>query len=63
VSDDLAAGRLLRPLRHVAPTTFSYYLVHRPAALANTPLAAFVAWLRSEAEAWRAAACCSGSGD
>ena len=61
VSDDLVAGRLLRPLRHAAPTTFSYYLVHRPAALVGPPLAAFVEWLRKEAEVWRAEACRSGS--
>lgn len=62
VSNDLAAGRLLRPLRHAAPTTFSYYLVQRPAGFDNPPLAAFVAWLRNEAEAWRSAECC-GSAD
>ncbi len=57
VSDDLAAGRLLRPLRHAAPTIFSYYLVRPPEDAVSPRRAAFIAWLRAEATAWRMAAC------
>ena len=56
VNDDLVQGRLLRPLRHAMPTAFSYYLVHGESALAAPHLAAFVEWLRQEADTWRSAA-------
>jgi LysR family transcriptional regulator, glycine cleavage system transcriptional activator len=56
VNDELIEGRLVRPLRHAAPTIFSYYLVRRPASVLSPPLAEFVAWLREEAESWCASA-------
>ena len=52
VGDDLAEGRLVRPLDHSATTAFSYYLVHRPAAKLGCHVAAFVDWVRAEAAAW-----------
>src|SRR5262249_24542889 len=55
VSDDVLEGRLVRPLRHETPTSFSYYLVRPPVAI-GPHLAAFVAWLREEADAWRVSA-------
>jgi LysR family glycine cleavage system transcriptional activator len=57
VNDDLADGRLVRPLRHAMPAPFSYYLVHSPKTDAGSHLAAFVAWLRAEVAAWRSTAC------
>jgi LysR family transcriptional regulator, glycine cleavage system transcriptional activator len=59
VNDDLAEGRLVRPLRHAMPTPFSYHLVHSPKADAGSHLAAFVEWLRAEVAAWRSTACAS----
>jgi len=56
-NDDLAEGRLLRPLRHVMPAPFSYYLVHSPKAAAGSHLDAFVEWLRAEVAIWRSTAC------
>jgi len=57
VNDDLAEGRLVRPLRHAMPTPFSYYLVHSPKAAAGSHLDAFVEWLRAEIAAWRSTVC------
>jgi LysR family glycine cleavage system transcriptional activator len=54
VNDELAEGRLVRPLRHTMTTAFSYYLVRRPKADTAGHLSAFVAWLQDEATAWLA---------
>ncbi len=52
VGDDLAEGRLVRPLDHAATTAFSYYLVHRPSVTLDCHVAAFIDWVRAEAAAW-----------
>ncbi len=53
VQDDLAEGRLARPLNHAVPTGFSYYLVQRPRPIPNRHLAAFIDWLHEEVKLWR----------
>jgi LysR family glycine cleavage system transcriptional activator len=57
VHDDLAEGRLRKPLRHAMPAPFSYYLVHSPKVAAGPQRDAFMEWLRAEVAAWRSAAC------
>jgi LysR family glycine cleavage system transcriptional activator len=53
VSDDLAAGRLVRPFPRFAllPTGFAYYLVARRSNLARPEVKAFCDWVRIEAGA------------
>jgi LysR family glycine cleavage system transcriptional activator len=52
VSDDLSAGRLIRPIDHAVPTAFSYYLVHQRQHV-SPHLATFITWLRQEVDLWR----------
>jgi LysR family glycine cleavage system transcriptional activator len=52
IGDDLAEGRLVRPLHQTATTAFSYYLVHRMQPELDAHVVAFIAWLRSEAARW-----------
>ncbi|NMO16978.1 transcriptional regulator GcvA [Pyxidicoccus fallax] len=53
-SDDLKAGRLVRPFAHVLPNDFGYWLVHPRPLSGRRDVAAFKAWLLSETEAHRA---------
>jgi LysR family glycine cleavage system transcriptional activator len=46
--DDIASGRLVRPLRQSAPTAFKYFLVCRPEAAQWRKVACFSAWLIDE---------------
>ncbi len=52
IGDDLAEGRLVRPLHQAATTLFSYHLVHRQVAKLDCHVAAFIDWIRSEAAEW-----------
>jgi LysR family glycine cleavage system transcriptional activator len=52
IGDDLAEGRLVRPLRQSATTVYSYFLVHRPAVKLDCHVAAFIDWVRAEAAEW-----------
>jgi LysR family transcriptional regulator, glycine cleavage system transcriptional activator len=54
VSNELAEGRLIRPLQHSVTSNFSFYLVQRPKADSGAHLSAFVEWLQDEAAAWLA---------
>ncbi|MBX6320525.1 MAG: transcriptional regulator GcvA [Rhodospirillaceae bacterium] len=51
VSDDLAAGRLVRPFAISLPTEFAYYLVYPPASARRPKIVAFRSWLFEEAAA------------
>src|SRR5262249_42870851 len=51
VSDDLAAGRLVRPFAISLPTEFAYYLVYPPASARRPKIVAFRTWLFEEAAA------------
>jgi LysR family glycine cleavage system transcriptional activator len=48
-ADELDNGRLIQPFDIVLPNDYSYWLVYPPAALARPDVAAFRAWLLSEA--------------
>jgi LysR family glycine cleavage system transcriptional activator len=48
VRDDIAAGRLVRPIPHTAPTAYAYFLVCRPEAAQWSKVARFRGWLISE---------------
>jgi LysR family glycine cleavage system transcriptional activator len=50
-SDDLKAGRLVQPFAAALPNDFSYWLVHPRPLSARRDVAAFKAWLLSEAKA------------
>ncbi len=52
IGDEVAEGRLVRPLRQSATTVFSYFLVHRPVAKLDCHVAAFIDWVRAEAAEW-----------
>ncbi len=49
VSDHMANGRLICPLRLVAPTAFAYYLVGLPEATSLPKIVRFRDWLQAEA--------------
>ena len=49
-ADDLASGRLVRPLPQVAPTSFRYFLVCRSDVAQRRKVACFREWLISEAQ-------------
>jgi LysR family transcriptional regulator, glycine cleavage system transcriptional activator len=51
VSDDLSAGRLVRPFDASLPTEFAYYLVYPPAGARRPKVVAFRTWLFEEAAA------------
>jgi len=51
VSDDLAAGRLIRPFKTILSTDYGYYLVAPAGAFERPKLAAFRDWIRREAAA------------
>jgi LysR family glycine cleavage system transcriptional activator len=51
VSDLLAVGTLICPLRLSAPTAFAYYLLTLPEAEAVAKFVAFRSWLKDEAAA------------
>jgi LysR family glycine cleavage system transcriptional activator len=51
VSDHLASGTLICPLRLSAPTAFAYYLVGLPDAAALPKITRFRQWLQAEAAA------------
>ena len=46
---DLIAGRLVRPLREVAPARFAYWIVCPKAASADSPVREFTQWLCAQA--------------
>jgi hypothetical protein len=48
VGDDLASGRLVRPIPQAAPTTFRYFLVCRSDVAQQRKVACFREWLISE---------------
>jgi LysR family glycine cleavage system transcriptional activator len=50
-SDDLEAGRLVRPFALALPGLFAYYVVTAPGALERPKVRAFRDWLRQEAAA------------
>jgi len=50
VADDLATGRLVKPLPSSLRLRFSYYIVHPSRLTAAHAVEAFKAWLRSEAK-------------
>jgi LysR family glycine cleavage system transcriptional activator len=54
VSDHMASGTLICPLRLVAPTTFAYYLVGLPEAASLAKVICFRDWLLAEAAAMAA---------
>ena len=49
IREDLAAGRLVRPLEGAMPVPFGYYLVHAQDAERVPRVKAFVEWVREEA--------------
>jgi LysR family glycine cleavage system transcriptional activator len=49
VSDDLAAGRLVRPFTVTLPTEFAYYVVNPPGNARRPKIVAFRGWLFEEA--------------
>ncbi len=49
VAEDLAAGRLVRPLEGAMPVRFAYYLVYPESAARLDRVKAFADWLREEA--------------
>ena len=49
VSDDLAAGRLVRPFELSLPAGFAYYVVCPQRALRRPSVKAFHDWLMAEA--------------
>jgi len=51
VSDDLAAGRLVRPFDLGLPIPFSHWLVYRPDAIRRPKVKAFHDWIVTEAQA------------
>ena len=59
VTDDLAAGRLVRPFdsSFSTPLTFSYYLLSAKDSAEQPKVAAFREWLLEEARASRPEAC------
>ena len=50
-AEDLAAGRLVRPLEGAMPVRFAYYLVYPEGAARVARVKAFADWLRAEAAA------------
>ena len=52
-ADDLAAGRLVRPLAHSVPAEHSYYLLCQQGMVGNPRVQAFSAWLLEEAREFR----------
>jgi len=54
VTDHLANGTLICPLRHVAPTAFAYYLVGQSEAASLDKVVRFSGWLQAEAAAMAA---------
>jgi LysR family glycine cleavage system transcriptional activator len=50
IGDDLSAGRLIRPLPHIATTAYRYYLVCRFDVAQQRKVAAFRDWLLAEAQ-------------
>ena len=52
VADDLAAGRLVRPFELSVSMDFSYFFVCPRENTAKHKVAAFRAWLLSEAAMW-----------
>jgi LysR family glycine cleavage system transcriptional activator len=48
VTDDLAAGRLVRPFELSLPASFAYYVVYPPRALQRPNVKAFRDWLKTE---------------
>ncbi len=50
VTQDLAAGRLVRPFAISLPAEYAYYIVYRQAAARQPSLVAFRDWLLAEAE-------------
>jgi LysR family transcriptional regulator, glycine cleavage system transcriptional activator len=50
VTDELAAGRLVRPFELSLPAGFAYYIVYPPRALQRPNVKAFRDWLRAEAQ-------------
>lgn len=54
VADDLAAGRLVRPLPVSRPADFAYYAVTLEGRERNPRVRAFLAWLETQATASRA---------
>jgi LysR family glycine cleavage system transcriptional activator len=48
VTDELAAGRLVRPFELSLPAGFAYYVVHPPRALQRPNVKAFRDWLMAE---------------
>ena len=56
VADELAAGRLVRPLALARPAEFAYYAVTREGRERHPRVRAFLGWLGAEAAASRVAA-------
>ena len=50
-TDELKAGRLVRPFPETLPTDYSYYLVYLEAAAERPKIAAFREWILAEAQA------------
>ena len=48
IGDELASGRLVRPLAIARPSSYAYYAVTTKAARANPRVAAFITWLIAE---------------
>jgi LysR family transcriptional regulator, glycine cleavage system transcriptional activator len=48
-ANELQSGRLIQPFDVVLPNDYSYWLAYPPAALSRPEVAAFLAWLLSEA--------------
>lgn len=51
IGDELASGRLVRPLAMARPSSYAYYAVTTKPARANPRVAAFIAWLVAETRA------------
>ena len=49
LGDELAAGRLVRPLADARSSSYAYYAVTTRSARANPRVAAFIAWVTAEA--------------
>jgi LysR family transcriptional regulator, glycine cleavage system transcriptional activator len=56
LADELAAGRLVRPLALARPAEFAYYAVTRAGRERHPRVRAFLGWLDGQAAAARAAA-------
>lgn len=53
--DDLAAGRLVRPLPQVVESEFPYWLIYRPSGPKRATIKVFRDWIMEEAERFQAA--------